>query len=106
MCVKIFSKNVCKMFGNTKLNFTFVIEIKQKANKMSEQIVTYDVNPKSATLTQKEMKKFQKFLSEYLSIAAAARAIGIDRQKLDRFILAERSSPETIEKIRTALTNQ
>lgn len=70
---------------------------------MIAQNTDFVTNRKSASLTPDELRDFKKFMGKYLTVAAAADAIGIERQKLDRFLLAKRSSPETIEKIKAAI---
>lgn len=61
---------------------------------------------KSEPLTKDEYTALKQYRKKFHTAVDCADAIGIKREVLDRVLLAGSAAPETIEKIRTAITNE
>ena len=61
------------------------------------------VRRKSARLSDTEFELLQQYIGEFLSLREAADAIRVPRQRLERFLIIKRSSPDTIALVRAAL---
>jgi hypothetical protein len=72
-------------------------------NKM-DTVVTEPVRKrKSVVLTKQEMSELKKYKKSFNTITECAISIGIDRNVLDRVLLAGSGAPESIEKVKAAL---
>lgn len=61
---------------------------------------------KSEALAQDEMKSLRRLLKQYPTDADRAEKLGIDRNTMNRVLGKGSGSPETIAKIREALTKE
>lgn len=58
---------------------------------------------KSVRLSKEEVAGLKKYRRRFNTVTECAISIGIDRNVLDRILLASSGSPETIEKVKAAL---
>lgn len=66
-------------------------------------MTTTTTKRKSVALTSDELSALKKFAKGYRTTVECADAIGIHRAVLDRVLIVGSGSPETIQKIRTAI---
>lgn len=64
-----------------------------------------DRKRKSEKLTSEEAKSLKKYVYAFPTVIDAAYTIGIHRNTLDMVLIKGSGSPETIEKIRTKLSD-
>ena len=75
-----------------------------KNNEMEAVMNKPTSKRRSVPLTEKEVVRFNKYVASFNTIIECAESIGIHRNVLDRIILTHSGSPESIEKIRSVLT--
>jgi predicted DNA-binding protein (UPF0251 family) len=68
------------------------------------KIMETTANKKSVALSEKEKKALRIYRKQFVTDVACAGAIGVDRNVLIRVLMAGSAAPETIKKIKRAIS--